>query len=319
MLKRLMRDQRLHRDTPTAVSILLFTESSKPSGIFPKKMPPRMNFRWKHMNRNRSNTIACMNLFRALTAFVLLSAWQSALAAQDASLHVSGAFVLTKASDGFEGKLELVLDARITSDLEKALWRMGPPEMVLGEKDLLAKDLAARPLRNAVLRLRDANQKVVSEKALDGPLTRIRFAALIPGRRTILATTDLSAGFGSYSGPNTELFQVSNGKLEQVTAQEAASGSVAPIYVAETLKTDWKLVPATGGPASQKDILEAACRPDFDSPTNAEQKFWIIYTRYHWDGKQWTKSSRREHGFWEAEEHFPTLASFPAPATEAKK
>ena len=54
MLKRLMRDQRLHRDTPTAVSILLFTESSKPSGIFPKKMPPRMTFKWKHLNRNRS-------------------------------------------------------------------------------------------------------------------------------------------------------------------------------------------------------------------------------------------------------------------------
>ena len=38
----------------TAVSILLFTESLRPSGIFLKKMPPRMIFTWQHVNWNRS-------------------------------------------------------------------------------------------------------------------------------------------------------------------------------------------------------------------------------------------------------------------------
>jgi len=38
----------------TAVSILLFKENLKPSGIFPKKMPPRIIFRWQNVNRNRS-------------------------------------------------------------------------------------------------------------------------------------------------------------------------------------------------------------------------------------------------------------------------
>ena len=40
----------------TAVSILLLAETWTPSGIFLKKMPPRMNFKWQHLNRNRSNS-----------------------------------------------------------------------------------------------------------------------------------------------------------------------------------------------------------------------------------------------------------------------
>jgi hypothetical protein len=259
-----------------------------------------------------------MIAFRTAAAFVLLIAWSIGPAAQDTSAHVSAALVLTNTIDGFNGKLELVQDARITPALEKALWRMGPPDMVLGEKDPLAKNLAARPLRNAVLRLRDANQKVVAEKTMDGALTRIRFAALIPGRRTIFATTDLSAGLGSYSGPDTELFQVEGGQLEPVQVRNAATGEMGPITLAATLKTDWKLVPAISGPAGQKDILEAACRPDFDSPGTSEQKFWVTYMRYHWDGKQWIGYSRRVHGFWEADE-FPSLAHFPAASAQSKK
>ena len=38
----------------TAVSILLLTERLRPSGIFPKKMPPRMTFKWQDVNRNRT-------------------------------------------------------------------------------------------------------------------------------------------------------------------------------------------------------------------------------------------------------------------------
>jgi hypothetical protein len=255
-----------------------------------------------------------MKPFRAFAAFVLLTSFALALSAQEPGMRVFRFLVLTSASDGFDGKLELVQDARITPDLEKALWRMGPPDMVLDEKDPLAKDLAERPLHKAVLRLQDAHQKTVSEKTMDGPLSRIRFAVLIPGRRAILATTDLSAGFGSYSGPATELLRVGQGQLEPIKARNAATGKVDPIIVAATLKTDWKLVPAIGGQANQKDILEAACRPDFATFKPPETKFWVIYTRFHWDGMQWVAYSRKMHGFWEADGEFPSLAHFPVPA-----
>ena len=56
------------KSSVTAVSILLITETWTPSGIFLsgvpgdrssspgwKKMPPRMNFKRQHLNRNRSS------------------------------------------------------------------------------------------------------------------------------------------------------------------------------------------------------------------------------------------------------------------------
>jgi len=53
----------------TAVSILLFIEGVRPSGIFPKKMPPRMIFKWQHVNRNRSSRyrifFGCVNTEQA--------------------------------------------------------------------------------------------------------------------------------------------------------------------------------------------------------------------------------------------------------------
>jgi hypothetical protein len=53
----------------TAVSILLFTESLRPSGIFLKKMQPRMNFKWQDVNRNRSRA-QLIDEFSRLLRFV---------------------------------------------------------------------------------------------------------------------------------------------------------------------------------------------------------------------------------------------------------
>ena len=41
-------------DAATAFSILVLTETTMPSGFFPKKKPPRTIIKWQHVNRKRS-------------------------------------------------------------------------------------------------------------------------------------------------------------------------------------------------------------------------------------------------------------------------
>jgi hypothetical protein len=235
---------------------------------------------------------------------------------QQAHLVVARSLTLTDALDGFDGRLELFEDARLTPELKKTLWESGGPEMALDPNDPLYKELASSPLRNAVLRLVGAHGKVIAQRRLEREMARMRFESLRPGRRTILVTTDLSAGFGSYSGPDTELLEVIGDRLEPVVARNAKSGSNEQIRLASTLKTEWKLVPAAGGENGQKDILEFACRPaDWGA---MKSDFVLIYTRYHWDGKVWIEFTRKAHGFWEADDGFPPSGRFPS-AADAKR
>ena len=182
--------------------------------------------------------------------------------------------------------------------------------MALNKNDPLYKNLAASPLRNAVLRLKDSNQKIIAEMALEREQARLRVEALHSGRRTIMVTTDLSAGFGSYAGPTTELLEVIEDRLEPVVAQDTESGSREPILLVSTLKTSWKLVPAAGGRSDQKDILEVACRPNLDAKNTDD--FLVTYMRFHWNGEGWSVLTRKVHEFWEDEGPFPAQQLFPS-------
>jgi len=254
---------------------------------------------------------------KLLFSAVLLAAAVPVTAAQQPELVVAGSLRLSAASDGFDGRLELLEDARLTPELKKELWGSGGPETALDPKDPLYKDLTAVPLQKAVLQLMDAHGKVIAEKTLERELARMGFVSLRPGKRTILVTTDLSAGFGSYSGPSTDLLEVSGGGLESVLARDSETGSSKPIHLASTLKTAWKLVPAGGSGSGQKDILEFACRPTDWGPMKSD--LVLVYTRYHWDGKGWIEFARSVHGTWESDEGFPPPGRFPGATAQGNK
>jgi len=243
-----------------------------------------------------------------LICAILLLAGTHGFAAQQADLAIANRLTLTTAQDGFDGRLELLEDARLTPDLQKVLWGSGGVEMALDAGDPRYTMLTSTPLRNAVLRLRDAHGKMVAETGLRRELARMRFERLHAGQRTILVTTDLSAGFGSYSGPLTELFEVTGGGLKPVLARNAESELSEPIRLASTLKSAWKLTEAAGGRGGQKDILEIVCRPDLDE---RETKFFVTYSRYHWDGKGWIVLRRKVRGFWDGDQAFPMEKRFP--------
>jgi hypothetical protein len=225
--------------------------------------------------------------------------------AQKDGLAIKTTIRLTPATDGFSGRLVLLEDERLTTDLDKLLWGSGGVEMALDSADPRYKALISPPLRPALLRLQDGSSNTVAEMKLERELARISTASLHAGRRTILVTTDLSAGFGSYSGPSTQLLETSDGKLETVEARDEISGKSEAIQLPSTLKTEWKVASEAAGGAA-KDLLEIACRPNVDASV-----FYNTYIRYHWNGKEWLKYSRRTKGMWEADDPFPADARFP--------
>lgn len=257
-------------------------------------------------------TLASMNRQKAFFAlFILALTWGTAFC-QQPDLAVVKIIRLTGALDGFDGKLELLEDVRITPDVQKALWGMGDPDTAFyGDADRI-KQLTVPALKPAVLRLEDERHKIIFEKTLERELARIQVQDLHPGQRTILVTTDLSIGMGSYAGPSTELYQVNGSRLEAVTARYEKTGEVDPIELMSSLKTAWKLVPASSGQTNQKDILELACRPNGKIENT---QFYKIYSRYHWDGRQWVLYGKKVPGMWESDDAFPPSQKFPGPAT----
>ena len=250
--------------------------------------------------------LSAVKRLHGISTMFAVAAFASSAVAANNGLATKATIQLSSALDGFNGQLVLLEDARLTAGLDKLLWGSGGPEMALDPSDPLSKELTSSPLRPAVLRLLDDHSNKVDEVKLERELARVEAAFLHPGRRTILITTDLSAGFGSYSGPSTRLVEINGGKLVTIKARDARSGELGPVRLAMTLKTAWKLVPAGGKSSSDsRDILEVECRPDPDASI-----FYTTYVRYHWNGGGWVRFSRRARGTWEADESFPPLSMF---------
>ncbi|MGA8939409.1 MAG: hypothetical protein WB439_09615, partial [Acidobacteriaceae bacterium] len=119
---------------------------------------------------------------------------------------------------------------------------------------------------------------------------------------------DYSAGFGSYSGPITNLVEVKNGRLQWVEATDARTGKRGTISLMESLKTRWKFVDARGGKGKQ--ILLAECRPDWSSAKD-DPDFRITYARFYFDGTRWFVTKRTVKGYSDFEQGFPSRVNFP--------
>jgi hypothetical protein len=117
---------------------------------------------------------------------------------------------------------------------------------------------------------------------------------------TVLVTVDLTAEFGSYSGPLTMPVQIVDAKLSWATAR-SAKGIDKPIAVAMTGKAAWKRVLI--GKTSD-DLLSVSCQP-------GESGFTVSYQRFHPTPQGWLSAVRVEVGMWESDADFPSSDSFP--------
>ena len=234
-----------------------------------------------------------------------------------AEYAVRASFPLTQARDRIAGRVELLEDARIKPAMRQAIRESYAEDPCSGDSRALlpqiCRDGEPRVLA-ALFRVVDGTGKTLAARRLERPLAELTVARLAPdANQTYLLTVDLSAGIGSYSGPVTRLAEVRGGRLRWLTAYDAASGRADTVHLVSTLKTAWRFAPGTRGVG--REMLQVACRPDFNAPPDAavEQAFIITFERYAFESGRWVRHARSEHGFWEmdGEESFPPRARFP--------
>lgn len=145
----------------------------------------------------------------------------------------------------------------------------------------------------ASLRILDANNQRIAALRVR-PLADINKTRLsVAGQPVFLLTEDLSAGWGSYSGPLSRPFTVGKNGFVFVQPQGAPNKNSGMI---RTLKSGWQEV--------RDGFLLLTCRPEKDD-------FVLTYARIQLVGNRWIYRDRRVQGFWELESPFPDEKLFP--------
>jgi hypothetical protein len=156
--------------------------------------------------------------------------------------------------------------------------------------------------RNGVGRIH-ANEFVYSQNAAQGRIEPTRLGG------AYLVMFDDSAGFGSYSGQETVLFDLRGGRLERVTAR-GDNGVAVPITLGNRLKSAWRIANAREG---EETIEWVDCKPIFPRSDlkSTRADFLTTFTTYRLTDGIWHYRSRTVPGYWESEGDFPAHSQFP--------
>jgi len=225
--------------------------------------------------------------------------------AQEHDSEVTQSLRLNRAANGTDGTLQVLTDSRLSSELQKQMWGVGDWSFVLPEDDARRAEFEHNPPKNAQLRIVSDTGVVLRNVSLEQPLAKVTEAHLGNGKTSFFVAVDYSIGFGSYAGITTLLLDVVGGQFQWTQATSVDTQGSEQIRLPNTLKTAWKLVPFHG----KQDILLTFCRPAKVQVPGRE--FVVGYVRYRFDGKRWLKYERVRNGFWESDEAFPPLSSFP--------
>ncbi len=135
---------------------------------------------------------------------------------------------------------------------------------------------------------------------LAAPLARLDPVA-VRGTRypTFLASADLTADAGSYSGPLTIPFEISGDSLRAASARGSGKRG-EPIRLATTGKSAWRKVET----ANADELLQVSSEP-------TERGFITTYRRYFLSGREWKLRMRAQEGMWESDADFPDRSRFP--------
>jgi hypothetical protein len=203
---------------------------------------------------------------------------------------------------GAAGTLQVVEDARLTRKIADQMWGVSTdPAIIFGGDSPIVRKIGKLPLLPAKLVLVSPAGKELASSIPEevAHLARIEDRQLA---QAILVTTDDSAGFGSYSGLRTQLFQVADGTITPVLAIDEKAKS-SPVILSNTLKARWRIATRNG----LQQILQIRCDPDFehDKPDMKDMPFVISYIVFRYADGAWHRSERQEPGFWESDRDFP--------------
>ena len=190
--------------------------------------------------------------------------------------RIAGEISLFQNSNGFNGKLELLVDKSLPYDIQS----YSPNDDSIDHRPALLR-IAAESNETIFL---DTLARAVAW--LDPGIVLRNY----PDWKAV--TVDYSTGLGSYNGPVTSFFAIKDSKVEWLSAVEKSTGQINRIRLLRSLKTDWRI-----RQGATTDILSIACRPNTDA--DDQIYFEIIYSRYFVNGNQWERVDKKEKGFWE--------------------
>jgi len=217
-------------------------------------------------------------------------------------LKIAQTITLSKTKDGLTGSLVVLRDPVLNRD-QYGLVTVLPSKEAIWE----LKDQSLIPM--AELELHDETGAVSKRLALNSPWAELEQKPSFTGsaNSTFLLMEDMSVGMGSYNGPITSIFTITDGQIQFFEAKASDSILSEKISLMRSIKNDWKTVPSSDGKSS--DILEVSCRPNFDD--KHPDRFSITYKRYTFKGPSWVMLSKQVDGFWEGEPGFPDRSLFP--------
>jgi len=218
---------------------------------------------------------------------------------------------LNPTENGIEGSLQILQDKRVTPEYRKTWGMSANPQSALGEDAPLVQSIKARPLQDGHLRLVGVDGRKIVDEALEAPLGEVKEVFLYGTKfPTYLVSVDLGIGFGSYAGPATMLVEIRKGKLLHIQAAEHAGGERDRLWLGESGKSAWRIVPASSGKG--KEIQQMQCHPNFANPNWEDtNEFVVIYSTYRFTHGKWHRASREKIGFWENEGEWPNRSEFP--------
>lgn len=211
-------------------------------------------------------------------------------------------------------RVELLEDDRLTATTRPVVetaYAQGerPCETRVPRTTQFCTAIARLALRPAMVRLVSGTGKEIGRLTLERATADMSRLAVSRHDSVLAVSVDLSADFGSYSGPVVRFLNVGAGRLAWAQIVDDATGRVSELDLPTTLKTAWRSVPD----ADRPEILLVACRPDLDQPTTngGDAAFVITYSRLYVVSGQWHRADRRVAGIWENDGEFPARASFP--------
>lgn len=209
---------------------------------------------------------------------------------------------LERGAHGTDGALVLTVDDRLTPVTAKALQEF--QWFGFGEGPPVKPPVTQVPLAEAELKLVDGRGQVLASLALGSPFAALSAAALLPGRGAAFVLEVSNGGFGQFTGTIGRPFAVEAGRLRYLTAT-SPDGPVGEIELKRAPRTDWLVLPATGGKPGE--MLQAACLPG----QGEGDGFAEVLTSWRWEGDGWRRRERTGRGYCNWSPGLPPLSAFP--------
>ena len=200
---------------------------------------------------------------------------------------------LNKYSNGIDGSLLILIDQRIdglSGGIQKDPYSgIGTLHLELDPRNWF---LRSGEVKEAIMLVVDERLRILYSEQLGRESARLDRVFLYEDKSkpTFIVTRDYSVGWGSYNGPISYFFEVSERGIYYILSHGLMT----------SLKTAW----AIKNKGHSAEILSKSCRPNFESSTGSALGFQVIYERSSFDGSCWKTALQQETGFWENQEPF---------------